>query len=124
MTSDVDFATRSERGPQDPVPERRGAHRGRALLAGKMVYGEGFTADVTIRDLTATGARITLPGRHIWPRQFDLIVVRDGVAHRARTQWTRYPHAGVAFESSRDLADAAAPKSLKLLWAALSPRGF
>ena len=104
--------------------ERRSAPRRRVLFRGKIVHGPGFTAECAIRNLSDTGAGVKLPEHMASPQDFHLIVVRDGVAHRARTQWTRYPHAGVAFESSRDLADAAAPKSLKLLWAALSPRGF
>lgn len=107
-------------------PERRTSRRGRALLAGKLVYGDGFSADCTIRDLTATGAKVTLPAHQLVPKDFYLIVIRDGMAHKARTLWTRYPHAGLEFESSHDLGDAmpAALRPLKHLWAALSPRTY
>jgi hypothetical protein len=105
--------------------DRRSGRRGRVLLGGKVVYGEGFSTDCTIRDLTETGARLTLP-EHGAPKDFYLIVVRDGIAYRSRTLWTKGREAGVAFETSYDLAGdvPAAIRPTRHLWAALSPRTF
>jgi hypothetical protein len=61
---------------------------------------------------------------HAAPRDFYLMVVRNGVAHRSRTLWTRARQAGVAFEDSYDLSGPLpeAVRPLRNLWAALSPR--
>lgn len=107
----------------DPM-DRRSSPRGRVLLSGKIVYGSGFTADCAIRDLSRTGACVVLPKHQASPPDFYLIVVRDGVAHRSRTTWTRYPLAGVAFEASHDFRHEtpAHLQAVRALWTALTPR--
>ena len=119
------FGTRGRRQLERTNPtERRRAPRGRVLLSGKMVYGSGFTADCAIRDLSATGACVILPKHQVSPPDLYLIVVRDGVAHRSRTTWTRYPLAGLAFEGSHDFKKQtpANMQAIRDLWAVLAPR--
>ncbi len=121
------FGTRGRRQIDRLRPtDRRSRPRNRVLLAGKIVYGSGFTADCAIRDLSSSGACLRLPENQALPSDFYLIVVRAGSAHRARTTWTRYPLAGLAFESSHQLNNdtPAHLLGLKTLWSALGPRSM
>jgi hypothetical protein len=111
------------RSERENPSDRRGAGRGRVLLSGKIVYGGGFTADCAIRDISDTGACVLMHGRQPTPPEMYLIVVRDGVVHRARTLWTRHPLAGLTFVSSHDFHKTTPPhlQQLRNLWAALTP---
>jgi hypothetical protein len=83
--------------------ERRATRRRRVLLTGKIISRAGFTANCAVRNLSDTGAQVAMQQDQLCPTNFHLIVVRDGVARRARTVWTRYPLAGIAFEDSYEL---------------------
>ncbi len=111
--------------PTTPA-DRRSSPRGRVLLSGKIAYGAGFTLDCTIRNLSASGACVTLPAHQVAPADLHLIVVRDGAAHHARPAWTRGSLVGLAFEDSHELAGEvpAHLRGLKTLWSALAPRTF
>jgi len=104
--------------------ERREAHRDRVLLGGKIVYGPGYTADCCIRDLTPRGAKVALPPHQYPPERFVLIVVRDGLAHRARTLWSHAREAGVAFEDTHNLLGQVPPQMqpIRRIWTELAPR--
>jgi hypothetical protein len=120
------FGKRGRRQIERVEPsDRRSNPRNRVLLSGKIVYGSGFTADCAIRDLSRSGACLLLPKDQVLPSDFYLIVVRAGSAHRARPTWTRYPLAGLEFESSHQLNHETPPHllDLKHLWSALAPRG-
>lgn len=110
---------------REEAAERRLTPRGRVLLGGKIVYGPGFTADCAIRDLSRGGACVRMADDQAPPPEFYLIVVRDGVAHKARTTWRRAPLVGLEFESSHDLAASTSPHltAMRNLWCALAPRG-
>jgi hypothetical protein len=120
------MASQTEQPAPTPTPERRSARRGRVLLGGKLIYGNGLSADCTIRDLTESGAKVMLAGQDLLPKDCHLIVLRDGMAHRAHASWTRHPYVGLTFEASQSLEDdvPAAFRPLRSLWAALSPRTF
>lgn len=104
--------------------ERRTTARGRVLLSGKVVYGHGYSADCTVRDLSEHGARIVLPPDHAALDDFYLIVVRHGVAHRAKACWTSAREAGLAFVKSYDFTgDTPAHLApVRRLWADLALR--
>lgn len=103
--------------------DRRAAPRGRVLLSGKMVYGHGYSTDCTIRDISDQGARIVLP-EHAALDDFYLIVIRHGVAHRAKACWTSAKEAGLSFIKSYDFADdtPAHLAPVRRLWADLALR--
>lgn len=113
-----------ERTAAVDADDRRRSRRDRVLLKGKIVYGPGYTADCRIRDLTPTGARLMLDPDQIAPRDFHLIVVRDGFAYRAHRLWSKDMEAGVFFGESHDLAaDVPAHiQPIRKLWAQLAPR--
>ncbi|MBV9510429.1 MAG: PilZ domain-containing protein [Caulobacteraceae bacterium] len=111
--------------PQPSQPgERRREPRRRAFLKGKVVYPHNtLSTDCTIKDLAAGGARIAM-GAAPLGEESVLIVVKDGVAHQARTAWSHDGQAGLKFEKSFDLRGEA-PTHLqhaRRLWIELAPR--
>lgn len=117
--------TRERRQAERPeAADRRGGRRNRVLLRGKIVHGAGFSFDCSIRDLSAGGACVTLPQSQFDPGEMQLLVIRDGVVHRARTAWARPPMIGLAFEESHDFSEPAPPhlRSLRHLWVELAGR--
>jgi hypothetical protein len=100
--------------------ELRSAPRRRVLRAGKVAYGQGFSADCPIRDESATGARIAVGG-HPLPRQVILMCVSTGVAYEAQVMWRRDDEAGLRLGRRHQLerGPARAADSLRLaqrLW--------
>jgi len=80
------------------VVDERGANRKRILLSGKVVYGEGnFAHDCTIRNLSETGARITLPKGECVPTRVFLIDKRTATAYEAAVTWIKAPDFGLQF---------------------------
>jgi hypothetical protein len=80
------------------VVERRAPSRKRVLFGGKVVYGNGaFVTACTIRDMSASGARIALPEGQLAPKHFYLIDVRNRTIHDCVLAWSRPPQFGVHF---------------------------
>lgn len=106
------------------VQKSRAAARQRVLFGGKIVHGDGaFSVDCTIRDLSESGAKITLGQRVSIPNDVYFIELRLGVAYAAQVAWRRTPNFGLRFVKRIDLATA--PKELdylKRLWNASSAR--
>jgi hypothetical protein len=104
--------------------ERRPASRKRVLLSGLIVYGHGaFTCDCKYRNLSASGARITLPSELQLPSRFHVINVKYGVAYYAHIVWNKGLDLGVRFDSTISLSakpDVVIDR-LKKLW--LAKRG-
>ena len=93
-----------QRVERKPQKERRAAVRGRVLLGGKLVYGQGDrSADCVIRDLTELGARIRLASDIRIPDEVWLIILRSGIAHRAVVVWRSWLGIGLKFVDSVDL---------------------
>lgn len=112
------------------TPEVR-ATRSRTYLQGKLVYGDGilapddaFTLDCTIRDLSESGAKITLAKHQSLPDDLYLIVVKHAVAYKAKVVWQKFPVRGLTFTKRYDLAEAlpAEVAFLRRLWVELSGR--
>jgi hypothetical protein len=96
------------------APKKRTAPRQRVLYGGKIVYGDGaFSVDCTIRDLSPSGAKITLGQRVSTPTDVWFIDLHGGIAYAAQVAWRRMPHAGLRFVRRVDLG--AAPKELAYL---------
>ena len=104
--------------------EARIAERTRVLLGGRIVYGQDFTCECTIRDLSETGARLRLPASAGVPDSFTLIDLLHGQAYAARVAWRREDAVGVAFDSVFDLRDAVPPELIHLrrIWMAARSR--
>jgi hypothetical protein len=114
-------------GPPPRVVNGRRAVRKRTLLSGRVVYGEDDRVrDCTIRDLSETGARITLAKGEVIPTRVFLIDKRTATAYEARVTWIKAPDFGLSFVNSYSL-DGDMPRELNFLkpiWASYrSPLG-
>ena len=77
--------------------ERRGDARHRVYKRGTIAFsGAGFGC--TVRNLSASGARIDLEGPVRLPDHFVLVIESDKVMHRCRPVWNSAQRVGVAFE--------------------------
>ncbi len=102
----------------DKSAEDRKEPRQRTYLGGKLVYGDYFSLDCVVRDITDGGARVQISGEQAVPDQLYLVDLRSGIAYEARVIWRRYPQVGLAFEHQHGLAEAATPhlRILRRLW--------
>lgn len=110
--------------PSRPAHERRRSPRRRVLLQGKIVYPHNsFSADCTIRDLSADGARIRVKPEAMLADPF-LIVVREAVVHPSAIMWRTAGEAGLRFDGREDLSGETPLhlRHIQRLWIELSPR--
>lgn len=102
-----------------PSADRRPERRRRTLLGGRVSYGNGaHVFDCTIRDLSASGARITVPGQQPIASQVYLINIRDRLVYEAVVVWNRGGHAGLSFQRIIPISDLADKdlEYLRRLW--------
>ena len=102
-----------------PPAERRPKGRKRVLLTGIIAYANGaHSFHCTIRNLSETGARLTVGNNTQFPSEFYLINIRDRVVHDARLVWNRGNEIGVTFNNTMPLAGLTDPALafLKQLW--------
>ena len=98
-----------------PLSDLRRAKRSRTLLAGKLCYGSGLSADCTIRDLSDSGARVRSDTAAIIPPEVFLVHLRDHKAFEATVAWRRADgNLGLKFRAVHDLRDPST-EELKLL---------
>ena len=87
-----------------PLAERRPVARKRVLFGGVTVHGlRRNVVHCQVRDISDTGARITLSRRETIPQQLYLIIIRDQLAYAARVAWRKDDEAGLAFAQAIDL---------------------
>jgi hypothetical protein len=84
------------------VKERRSPRR-RTLLAGKVVFGEGRTVNCTIRNISETGAKITLARGECIPSNVFLIDRKTATAYEAKVRWIKAPDFGLEFVNAYNL---------------------
>jgi hypothetical protein len=81
-----------------PSSDLRAAKRTRSLLGGKVVFnGRRSTLDCTLRDLSASGAKLYFSAHVPIPEEFDLELPQKGRTHRARIMWRTADSCGVRF---------------------------
>ena len=87
------------------MAERRPKPRKRVLFGGRIVYQNGERHfDCTIRDVSETGAKITLkPGQPIASSVY-LIDTRNRIVYEARVVWNNGREAGLQFRDSFTIA--------------------
>lgn len=105
--------------------EHRKAARQRSYIGGKLVYGNYFSLDCVVRDITTDGAKVQLPDGQAVPDHVHLVDLKTAIAYEAHVAWRRYPLVGLAFDHQHPLADAATPhlRILKQLWMSSRERG-
>jgi hypothetical protein len=78
--------------------ERRKSARHRAFKAGRIVFGNlSMTLDVTIRDVSDDGARLTIDANANLPTDFYFVVVADQLVTRAQLAWRNAREAGITY---------------------------
>lgn len=77
--------------------EKRAAPRHRVFKRGTIAFGGGGF-ECTVRDLSATGARIEVPGPMGLPASFILVIEADHFMRRCHAVWTQEKRVGLAFE--------------------------
>jgi hypothetical protein len=83
--------------PNAPIADRRRAPRLKSLLTGTIVYDDrNSTMDCTVRNISAWGARVTLPDAFRIPEEFNLVVPHHDQTHRAKVIWRKGEAAGLA----------------------------
>ena len=80
------------------MQENRQAQRWRAMLAGKIVFNNhGSVYDCSIRNLSATGAKIWVFNAATIPDAFELLIEAKALTRPARVVWRSAKEIGVRF---------------------------
>jgi hypothetical protein len=89
---------RSGAGAEGQKPSRRQSKRLLSILEGRIrLEPQAPQVSCTVRNLSATGARIWLPGRTELPHEFELEIPSLGQALKVRLIWSRARSHGVMF---------------------------
>jgi len=81
------------------VDNNRRAPRSRKLLAAKIVLANGTSViDCTVRDLSASGARLKIDEVALVPGTFVLLIGSEHRREQCRVVWRRPTDLGVLFE--------------------------
>ena len=92
--------------------EQRQAPRLRALIGARIVFNNGqATLDCLIRDVSETGAKLTVSALIPLPDRFEVIIPQKGVTRPVRVAWRRATEIGVRFEDDPGSEQASAPES-------------
>jgi PilZ domain len=79
--------------------EKRAKPRRRVAKAAKMTWGDFiFVRDCALRDVSLTGARVTVKAAHEVPDEFYLIFSADRTMRKACVIWRRGEEIGVEFD--------------------------
>ena len=82
------------------VNNKRSAPRSRVLKDGKIVlFGDRSVIDCTVRDWSATGARLRCHHQAAVPAEFRLLMRSDNSIRGARVAWRRDDDIGIMFTS-------------------------
>ena len=114
----------SLRPPTPSSSEKRRAPRQKVLLGAKIVARDGVSFDCVVADLSPVGARLRSAADRLWPSEFYLVEVSNGMAHFCDITWRRMPWVGVALRRSWDLRRSrpARLEHVRQLWLELAPR--
>ena len=81
------------------MEEHRRSPRQRVLKSGKIIYGGGsIVIDCTIRNLSATGARLQVPTSVAIPDRFEFAEAAADTRRAATVMWRRGALMGIRFE--------------------------
>ncbi len=86
---------------------QRTTRRNRVLKAAKIYRLNGkFALDVTMKDISATGCKITCRDQMALPNDMQFLIPSDGIMRTASVIWRRGDFAGVRFTSGPEKAPA------------------
>jgi PilZ domain len=98
-------AAENARHPMAPVADRRRAPRLKSLLTGTIICDDlTSTLDCTVRNISAWGAKVTLPDAFRVPDDFNLVVPHHDQTHRAKVIWRKGDSAGLALSDVEEHA--------------------
>lgn len=110
--------TSNQAAPNGGIEQRK-APRKPVLLTSKLVFADGATVvDCTIRDLSATGARITLNQSRPIPQEIYLLDLANRTAYQATVVSERAGGYGLKFKKTLKLSEVTSPelRFLKRIW--------
>lgn len=79
------------------MTEKRATPRHRVLKRGTLAFGGGGI-DCTVRNLSASGARVNIASPLGLPQNFTLVIEADQFIRRCRPVWNTDRQLGVVFE--------------------------
>lgn len=81
--------------------ERRKEKRWLAYLGGRVSFSRAqSSADLLIRNVSASGAKLVVDNGNFIPDNFNLRIPAWQVEYRARARWRRYNTIGITFEEA------------------------
>src|SRR5450759_4004851 len=87
-----------------PMQERRKVQRWPAYLGGRASFlSEKSTADVLIRNTSASGAKVVVHNCRFVPDIFKLTIPKWRAEYCVRACWRHYDEIGVEFEQANDM---------------------
>src|ERR1700712_2937978 len=88
--------------------EQRRAHRARTILGAKAVFNNGLSSvGCHVRDLSDTGAKLSLEPGTLVPDEFQLEIPLKNLSFKARIKWRDGQSVGVVFLVERPPATEA-----------------
>jgi len=82
------------------VTEKRDSPRTRALKSGRIVFNHGSSSiDCTIRNLSASGAKLLVENALGLPAEFVLMCADDR-SYRCTVRWRKLNEMGVSFDAT------------------------
>jgi hypothetical protein len=83
--------------------DKRASNRRRTVLKARMLFNNRSSVlDCTVRDLSDTGAQLTLADVSALPPDFELEIPSKDVLVQARVMWSRGKNHGVKFVQASD----------------------
>lgn len=105
-----------------PEGEARVAPRRRMLKAGVIAYSDRHvTISCTVRDISATGARLRVEGSVTAPDTFELAIELDGLEASCQVVWRSGANIGVKFLSAPRIVAAKRTQIINPLTPAQAP---
>ena len=93
--------------PRNSTENARSSQRSRVLKGAKIVGLKQWTlVDCTVRDLSATGARIMCKDQMAVQNEFRFLILADNTICNAKVVWRRGDELGIAFTSEKTRAPA------------------
>lgn len=110
---------------QQTTEEFRRQGRQRTLLSAKIILGDAtISHDCSVRNLSATGARVRLAAALELPRSLRLLLIRSAVVFDATIAWRFASEVGLKFTAEHDLRGEVGEdlRHARALWQALAVR--
>ena len=87
----------------DEDDDRRSTKRRRTVLTGKVLFNKRASVlDCTVRDLSDSGAQLTLADVSALPPDFELEIPSNDLLVPARVMWSRGKNHGIRFVQAAD----------------------